>query len=629
MLFENLGPYKIERLIGRGGMGAVYEGTHRTTGAKHAIKTLAVALADDAAFRDRFEVEVISMQDLNHANIVRLIPQETPDGSKSFLMEQHGVLFYAMELVDGRNLHELLKERGTLPWREVVDIALQVCGALRHAHAHGAIHRDIKPANLIIDRHGNVKLTDFGIARFFDVSDLTAPGGVIGTADYMSPEQAFGQKADTMTDVYSLGAVMYALMSGRPPFVGKTSAEVLVKLKTQQPKPVCEVAPDVPRELGLIVDDLLAKDPKDRVPTLRLLEKRLKATLHGLSRGQQSTGSAEVTDGTIELGPELSSGTQPSQDEDTLIGPALDVPRGTASLDEQPTAAAGREPSLPSPEDAHGELNSPTGDDAEFSGPPSGTTPLSELGSDLEIAGEGTDGSGSLSHETPTRRRGPEQTSNSAPNAGRGEPHAPGPATVAEDGDYTLVDTRRGRSTGIRIDEEAFRHRSPLLSALSTIGLVAGLAGVIFAVWYLAQPPAADKLYAEITEVAAAGDPRKYNDVRRQMELFVEHHTSNKHHDLVAAMLSDHDGFRRWKTLRRTEGGIQALPELEKDYVEAMRPRVAKPREAIRRLQAFTRHYGESEDEQTQQLVQWARSATIVLQWLVQQSEPDETNDSK
>jgi eukaryotic-like serine/threonine-protein kinase len=175
MPLEQLGPYRVTRLLGRGGMGAVYEGVHVETGERAAVKILSIGHADDAPFRARFVSEIESLKLLQHPNIVRLIGYG----------EQDGMLFYSMELVAGKNLHEELQTGRRFAWREVSDIAVQICGALKHAHDHGVIHRDLKPANLLRTSEGTVKLTDFGIAKLFGSTQLTSAGGVIGTADYM------------------------------------------------------------------------------------------------------------------------------------------------------------------------------------------------------------------------------------------------------------------------------------------------------------------------------------------------------------------------------------------------------------------------------------------------------------
>ena len=155
--------------------------------------------------------------------------------------------------------------------------------ALKHAHDRGIIHRDLKPANLLIDEQDHVKLTDFGIAKLYGGTSVTADGGVLGTADYMSPEQADGKQITSRCDLYSLGSVLYALLAGRPPFAGKTVVQVITALKNDQPVPLRRLAPDTPDELENIVLQLLEKDPQKRIPTALVLANRLKAMEHALS----------------------------------------------------------------------------------------------------------------------------------------------------------------------------------------------------------------------------------------------------------------------------------------------------------------------------------------------------------
>ena len=254
-------------------MGVVYAAVHTETEGPAAVKLLAPGLAADAGFRERFASEIESLRKLRHPNIVQL----------HGFGEEQGQLFYAMELIDGTNLHEELTAGRRFNWREVARIAIDVCKALKHAHDSGVIHRDLKPANLVIDNDDNVKLTDFGIAKLFGATQVTAGRGVVGTADFMAPEQAEGKPVTPRCDLYSLGAVMYTLLSGRPPFVGKSMPEVVHKLRFDTPLPVSRFASETPSELEHIIDQLLNKDPDDRYPTALVLSKRLAAMEHALS----------------------------------------------------------------------------------------------------------------------------------------------------------------------------------------------------------------------------------------------------------------------------------------------------------------------------------------------------------
>lgn len=270
--FEKMGPYRIERLLGRGGMGMVFAARHEQTSQTAAVKVLSPALALSGSYRERFDAEVESLRQLQHPHIVRLYG----------FGEQQGHLFYAMELVEGRNLQEELSAGRRFSWRDVTSIAIQICSALKHAHDHGIVHRDLKPANLLMADDDHVKLGDFGIAKLFGAT-LVTHGGVLGTADYMAPEQARGENSGHRCDLYSLGAVMYALLTGKPPHTGKSVPEVLHKLRYEAPIPVARLAHDLPDELEKIVMQLIEKDPRRRLPTALATSNRLQAMQRALS----------------------------------------------------------------------------------------------------------------------------------------------------------------------------------------------------------------------------------------------------------------------------------------------------------------------------------------------------------
>jgi len=269
-MFRQLGPYRIEERIGRGGMGTVYSGVHETTGERAAIKVLSSTSADETNFRDRFKLEIETLKQLKHPHIVQLLGEGVQDGQ----------LFFVMELVDGRSLQDELQAGRRFTWQEVVNITIQICQALKHAHDHGVIHRDLKPANLLRTADGQIKLTDFGIAKLFGSTQLTADGSVVGTADFMAPEQAERRPTTPRTDLFSLGTVMFALLARRPPFAGDSLPQVVHKLCFEKPPPVRRFAPTVPVELEQIIEQLLRKDPRERIATALALANRLRALEH-------------------------------------------------------------------------------------------------------------------------------------------------------------------------------------------------------------------------------------------------------------------------------------------------------------------------------------------------------------
>ncbi len=265
MIPERIGPYHLERLLGTGGMGSVYLGRHSEAGYLAAVKVLPAVMAREEGFVVRFQREIEALRQLKSPHIVQLYDDGADDGT----------YYYAMEYVDGETLTELLKQERRLPWREVVAMSLQMCAALKAAHDAGIIHRDLKPSNLLISADRTVKLSDFGVAQVFAASRLTVTGGIIGTAEYMSPEQAQGKRASRRSDLYSLGAVMYVMLTGRPPFSGETAIEVLKKHQFGQFDRPRNFVPELPSWLDELVCQMLEKDPEKRPPDAYVVSKRL------------------------------------------------------------------------------------------------------------------------------------------------------------------------------------------------------------------------------------------------------------------------------------------------------------------------------------------------------------------
>ena len=273
MLPERLGPYRIVRKIGRGGMGMVFLGVDDTANQTAAVKLLPGDMAAQADFRERFKAEIDTLRKLNHPNIVRIFGYG----------EQDDQIFYGMEYVSGSSLEEQIGRGRAFQWREVAQMGIEVARALRHAHDRGIIHRDIKPGNLLLTDEGQIKLSDFGIARLFGNARLTGAGSVMGTAEFMAPEQAEGRAVDPRSDLYSLGGVLYVLLARRPLYEARSFLEMLEKQRSEKPLPLRSVAADVPAELEQIIHRLLEKDPERRFATALVLERRLDSMLESFS----------------------------------------------------------------------------------------------------------------------------------------------------------------------------------------------------------------------------------------------------------------------------------------------------------------------------------------------------------
>ncbi|MBK7077806.1 MAG: serine/threonine protein kinase [Myxococcales bacterium] len=253
-MIDRIGNCRIVEEVASGGMAVVYRAIHDTLGRTVAIKALKTAAALEEHIATRFEREAKSLANLQHENIISVYD----------FHREHGALFIVMEYVSGIDLYDLLERSGRLPFDLAAIVALQVARALDYIHYRGIVHRDIKPANIMLARQGGVKLMDFGIARDKSFEDLTEAGTGIGTPAYMSPEQILGDKLDARSDLFSLGIVLYQMLTGGKPFIEDEQRSVMHKIRLERHPRVRKLNPDIPRELERIVDKCLEKQPRDR-----------------------------------------------------------------------------------------------------------------------------------------------------------------------------------------------------------------------------------------------------------------------------------------------------------------------------------------------------------------------------
>ncbi len=247
------GRYRVLRRLGSGGMADVYLVEDQQLGRRVALKLLYRHFAEDVQFVERFRREASSAAGLQHQSIVGIFDRGEWDGT----------YYIAMEYIEGHTLKEIIRERGPAPPEAAVDVVLQILRALRFAHQRGVVHRDIKPHNVLIDEDGRVKVTDFGIARA-GASDMTETGSIMGTAQYLSPEQAQGRPVDARSDLYSIGIVLYELLTGRVPFDAESAVSVALKQVSERPVPPRELDPTIPPALEGVVLRALEKDPAHR-----------------------------------------------------------------------------------------------------------------------------------------------------------------------------------------------------------------------------------------------------------------------------------------------------------------------------------------------------------------------------
>ncbi len=252
---KNLGNYKIVSKLGQGGMATVYKAHELSLNRIVALKVLASQLSEDKAYIKRFQREAQAAAQLNHPNIVQIYA----------IGEEQGVHYFAMEYIKGKSLANIKEEEGVMKPEDAVPIIRQVAEALAEAHKVGLVHRDIKPSNIMIDAAGRPKVTDFGIAYVsYANTKLTRDGSIIGTPEYLSPEQCEGKTVDQRSDIYSLGVTLYELLSGKTPYEADTPVSMLMKIVKGEFPPLQEVNPNVPESLRAIVDKMMLKDVQQR-----------------------------------------------------------------------------------------------------------------------------------------------------------------------------------------------------------------------------------------------------------------------------------------------------------------------------------------------------------------------------
>lgn len=294
---ETLGPYLLLEEIGAGGMGTVYLAKHRDTHELAAVKVLPATLAREEGFVMRFTREAEMLRALTNPHVVRLLDSGVDDET----------YYFVMEYVDGENLADCMGREHRLPWERAFEIGVQLCSALKAAHDAGIVHRDLKPSNVLLAKNGDVKLTDFGVAQLFASERLTITGGVIGTAEYMSPEQAQGQRATKRSDLYSLGALLYVMLTGRPPFTGQTAMDVMHKQRFGQFDLPSRYVLGLPAGVDAVLTSLLEKSPDKRPPdafvTSRQLQDVLRRHQTSVATGDQETRAENRTE--VQPSPDL------------------------------------------------------------------------------------------------------------------------------------------------------------------------------------------------------------------------------------------------------------------------------------------------------------------------------------
>jgi serine/threonine-protein kinase len=262
--------YELEELVGAGGMSSVFRAHDRLLDRKVALKILHQQYSGDDEYVERFRREARAVAALSHPNIVTVIDRGSHEGRQ----------FIVFEYVEGENLKRMIERRGPTPLATALELGIQIAHGLSFAHQQGLVHRDVKPQNVLLNGDGRAKVTDFGIARSLDVQHgMTQTGTVLGTSDYIAPEQAQGQRVDEHTDVYSLGVVLYELLTTEVPFPGENFVAVAMRHINEPPPPIRDKRPDVPPRVEAAIQKAMAKRPEDRFPTMADFCRELEACL--------------------------------------------------------------------------------------------------------------------------------------------------------------------------------------------------------------------------------------------------------------------------------------------------------------------------------------------------------------
>jgi serine/threonine-protein kinase len=569
--FEYLGPYKVESILGRGGMGIVYLGKHNKSGEVVAIKIISTVLADQERFRRRFAAEVETVKRLKQANIVQLIGYG----------EEQGHLFYSMEYVQGVNLADHLKQNGPLSWSRAIEIGIEICGALKHAHDMGIIHRDLKPANVMLNESGQVKLTDFGIAKLFGSSDATAAGSVLGTADFMPPEQAEGKTVTNRSDLYALGALLYCSLTGRSPQAAKTLPEVLYNVRYTIPTPLDAVVAGIPKELSELVSELLAKDPAQRPPTSLVVSNRLQSLKVGLKHREQQSKN--------ESSPNVVSDAAQSKEFNSLD--LFD----DAAINFETSPIEAKTTPLPSRPLTFGTDQTQVVPADYVPNGPRGRDPIR-----TDVANASTKSASQIdpaSHLTGVSMH----DEIAMPGATR----------------FTIVEEKERRRATLAAHVEELPN--PWVHYLSIGALVLLLVGSLSTIYIFTRPLSANQLYSQLSQAAESTNPDDLFDVEPLLEQFVELYPNDPRQSEFDSIRQD---IQQQKALRRLErrariSSVQSdLDPLEQGFLDSMKAREEDSDVAAKKLRALLTIYSDPTTltDRQKQLVTMAETALEEIQ---------------
>ena len=589
---QHIGPYILIKRLGRGGMGAVYEARHGETNDHVAVKVLASHLADDIGLKERFEAEIQTLKPLRCPGIVQLIAYGEDDGQPDF----------AMELVEGQSLEKLIRGGRKFSPEEVTGLSIEIARALKVAHNHGIIHRDLKPANLLVaddavKAGARIKLADFGIAKLFGAASQTAHGSIVGTAEFMAPEQAAGKTLDARADLYTLGLVMFTMIAGRPPFRGTQLTEIISKQLRDTPPRLNSLHLDIPDELDTLIAELLAKDPTKRPASALAVGRRLSSIMESLSGKDTEEQQRLASDApSLIIKPNANPSTPTKHDRlSALTQPPTHAAKAPqASISSIDLLAETKDKTRLAAEE-----NTPNSIDATTEHPRS----FSENDRDIET-------SQSSECVTAAKKQSPE-TVNAEDNYHKSAKHeiplhhrptrqATGNAekqTTSNDTDLaaeTLVDKPERRFVTVEdLDNAARRkddqHRSKLVRIDTLITFITVALGLVAAYW-VTRPRTADQLFQTITAESQSADP-DLRSIRAELDQFLNQYPADRRAASIASLQQELRVDILEARMRRRVIGPRNVSAIERDYRSALTRETESPTAALKAMEAVLTLY--------------------------------------
>ncbi len=529
-------------------MGTVFRGVHEKTGDVHAVKVLAPQYADDEHFRGRFESEIKAMMTLDHPNVVRLLSYGQDDGN----------LFFAMELVKGKSLYDMQRSGHKFIWPECLQIAIDICKGLKHAHDRGIIHRDLKPGNLLMTEEGIVKITDFGIAKKYGGSHHTGTN-ILGTLDFMAPEQAKGEPVTARSDIYSLGTVLFTLMSGKPPFSANSMEESFRNLtRVPVPKIGTRVA-NVPPEVESLLAAMMEKKPEKRIATAQATQHKILAIFESLKEESE----AKTAHGTLP--------TPGKIDIDDLGNPA------TQSSDEiteipSPSLAEQKDDALPATR-LHLEGSKTIHGNSSLT-----SAPAANEGNQAKSKSKTTSKTVAQPHIEAHKPKASRTRKNTARKRKGKKIAKPG-----EDYFTSVTDEHRA---ALQIDSDS--DERPTAKWPLVLLLLVSVGAAAIGTWYATKSPSADELYATIQR------SNKFpEEVVAETENFMRLYKSDERYGEVELLnevgrsIKDYSSLVKRLSVRARIPGDSRLTEIEDQFMKIIALGNTSPKKADAKMQAF------------------------------------------